>query len=153
MEAGPTTTTANAPTTTAATIELTTDNATQVWHNAVAHLDGIDANLGRQYKRIEVDNRKLIVCFDSPLNVQRFQQEQQSCTLRRALEEQTGGPIELELRMEKDAALHKSATAKRKSGMTLVRESYNHPWVREAVDLFEGNVTHVHQPNPDKSSE
>jgi DNA polymerase-3 subunit gamma/tau len=139
-------------TATSSITELTSHTATRHWQDAVGHLPALDANLGRQYKRIEVDNRKLIVCFDSPLNVKRFQQDEQSRALKRALQQQTGLAIELEFRMEQDTA-KPTAGPKKKSGMVLVRESYHHPWVREAVDLFEGNITHVHQAKSNQSSE
>ncbi|MDD4789202.1 MAG: DNA polymerase III subunit gamma/tau, partial [Pirellulales bacterium] len=138
----------------AARIELSENNATEIWSQAVAKIDGMAADQARRFDRVcAVAADRLSVHFragdsfaksicEQPPNLAEFE---------KALSSVCGGPVRLDFVVAEAAAEaeEKKTPAAVVSPHLRLMEVAKHPMIRRAGELFGATPTEVIEP-PDK---
>ncbi len=125
---------------------LTTESAQQVWETAVGQLHGLSSDFARKFLRVELlEPGRLRVVFESPFHRERCEREELKQRLLDALRRITGESVELRLDTVSPAGPSPAKASTTSRGQRMAA-SYAHPVVREAVELFDAEITDVRSP-------
>ncbi len=133
--------TAASPASTA--IELTEENAVRVWEQSIEQLDGLAADAAREYESVRLDgDHHLTVTLKTQYHANRCKRPDHKEVLEAALANIVGQSVTLSVDVK---AAQKSNTPQvaQRSQAELIRESYEHPLVKQAMELFGADVTSV----------
>ncbi len=137
----------------AARIELSDNNATEIWSQVVARIDGMAADQARRFDRVSAAARdRLSVHFRAGDSFAKSICEQPSnfAEFEKALASVCGGPVRLDFVLaEATPAEEKKKPVAVFSPHLRLMEVAKHPMIRRAGELFGATPTEVIEP-PDK---
>jgi hypothetical protein len=131
-------------------IVVTAGNVEQVWQDALRQLDGMVADFAGHYDRVALAGpNQLVVTFASTYNSAKSycERPERMAQLENALQAVTGKRLRIDLVADQATTRRPQPQARNVSTRDLVRQSYNHPFVKRAIEIFEGDVIRV-QPAP-----
>jgi DNA polymerase-3 subunit gamma/tau len=129
-------------------VDLSSGTAAQVWRTVCKQVDGIDGNFASNFSTVQlVSDNKMVIRFAKTINADRCRRVELHRRLEQLVEQCTGRNVRLDF--EVDLAPTKKAAPKRTaSQQTLIRQALSHPFVQEASELFDADVTRVLEGEP-----
>ena len=122
------------------------------WKHAIAELGDMTADMASYFDHVSAATPdRLVVHFPARYTLQKesCEQPERKRTLEEALTRAVGRPVRIDLVLMPEATEQKAAPAPTKSLLQLLREKEGDPWVRQAMDLFDAEVTRVDPPRGD----
>jgi DNA polymerase III subunit gamma/tau len=128
---------------TSVAIDAFCDNPAELWAKTMARLDGLLAEFATECSSVTLLERNLFVLtFGQEMAGRRCDRPEDRQRIERVMEEITGFPVRIQIRIDEPAAAN-NAKIPRLSQRELIRRSYQHAFVQQAVELFDGNVKEV----------
>ncbi len=129
-------------------LELTSENAAQIWQQATEMLQDTAAEFARCASRVELSALgKLVVTFPAQYSYNRTmcQRPEKHARLEQVVSELVGGPVkvEFELAANDPVLADKPPPARPKDRLAEVGE---HPLVRKAIEVFGARPTRLEEP-------
>jgi DNA polymerase-3 subunit gamma/tau len=134
--------------------QLSIDSAepSDIWRQAVSSLGGVFCDVAADVQTVEMAGKNgLVVSFASAYSCSFCQRPERLVELERAVANVVGDKIRLEFRHESPPPRPSRDRPRGVSMRELVRQSYEQPLVRQAVELFDAEVTRVQPPHDNQS--
>ncbi|MCA9264745.1 MAG: hypothetical protein KDA60_12885, partial [Planctomycetales bacterium] len=132
----------------AAARPLTPDNVRQIWREAVGRLEGLMADLAGSATQVELgSSNQLVVTFPAEYNSSKsyLERPEKTAQLEQVLVEVAGRKLRIDYKttgkVKREVEKPRSQNSRQ-----LVQESYKHPFVQAAIELFEAEVVAVQPP-------
>ncbi|MHB0959886.1 MAG: DNA polymerase III subunit gamma/tau [Pirellulaceae bacterium] len=128
-------------------IPLTADSADQLWKQVLEEIGDMTADFASYYDHVAISAPdSLVVHFREGYTLQKESCEQpdRKAQLERTLARILGRPVRIDIAMMPEA--RQAVAAAPPTMFQLMREKEGHPWVRQAVDLFDAEVIRVEVP-------
>ena len=135
-------------------VELTAENAVEVWNRALSRLSGMAADQARQFDSVAIPApNRLVIRFKSGYAVCKSacERPEQVARFEQALAEVSGQRIRVEFALAADEAGQsgaESAPARAVSPHQRLLEVMKHPLVHRAGELFGAQPIRVDDPSP-----
>jgi DNA polymerase-3 subunit gamma/tau len=127
-----------------ATTALNEQTATSIWEKSIEQLEGLAADAARQYDSVRVDgDHHLTVTLNSAYYANRCKRPDHKEVLEAALTSIVGHKVTLSVDVKETATKQTARTTTKRSQSELIRESYEHPMVKQAMELFGADVSAV----------
>ena len=129
-----------APNVQASAAPLTAQKGREIWTQALDRLQDTTSEFARDFTAVAISGpNTLVVTLRSLYNKEMCEQAERKKRLEMAVAEFAGRPLQIEFRATQavSEAPQKPATTNRRQ---LMREVTQHPWVNEAIAMFEGEV-------------
>jgi len=136
-------------------VELTAENAAEVWNRVVAGLPGLVAEHAKHFDRVAISAPdRLVVRFKPEYTLAKSvcEQPEQLARFERALAELTGRSVRVEFTLREDD-LTDGRTGERPQTVSphqRIMQIAKHPMIRRAEELFGAQPVRVDGPSPDK---
>ncbi len=133
-------------------LSIESADATDIWRQAVSSLGGVFCDVAADVQTVKAAGKNtLVVSFASAYSCSFCQRPERLVELERAVATVVGDKIKLEFRHESPPPRPSRDRPRGVSMRELVRQSYEQPLVRQAVELFDAEVTRVQPPHNDQS--
>lgn len=119
---------------------LTAQKGREIWTQALDRLQDTTSEFARDFTAVAISGpNTLVVTLRSLYNKEMCEQSERKKRLEMAVAEFAGRPLQIEFRATQavSESPQKPATTNRRQ---LMREVTQHPWVNEAIAMFEGEV-------------
>jgi DNA polymerase-3 subunit gamma/tau len=147
---------AGSPTPTAVAIELTEENAIEVWSRAVAGISGLAAEPAKQFQTVAIpapNHLEIVLKPEYNFAKSVCEKPEQLAAFEKAVAELVGRPIRIRFSVATGAKRSEGPSKPRatvKSTHQRLMEVAEHPMLRRAADLFGAQPTNVVDPPSDK---
>ena len=133
--------------------DLTADSADGVWKQVLEQLGDMTADFASYYDRVAISApNSLVVYFREGYTLQKESCEQpdRKAQLEKMMARIVGHPVRIDMAVIPETK--QSIPTPAPSLFQLMREKESHPFVRQAVEIFEAEVVKVDVPRPARSS-
>lgn len=114
-----------------------------LWNSVLGRLDGLAAEFAGQYASVRrEDSNVLVVSFAKSYSAERCERPEERRRIEQSLREIGGHHLQVQFRVDEtvDAS---GPPVPRLSQRELIRKSYQHPFVQQVVEMFDGTVRDV----------
>lgn len=135
---------------------ITPSTAAAVWRQAIGLIEDMTADYAGKSDRIAISApNRLVVSFKSSytLHKESCEKPERKARIEQALQQVTGQPIHVEFEVIPD---ERGSAAQAKPVQSLrqrMREQEKHPMVKEAIEIFEAEITRLEEPRRAASSD
>jgi DNA polymerase-3 subunit gamma/tau len=132
---------------------LTSETAEQLWKQALALLEDMTADHGERYERVAISApNRLVVTFPEryTLDKERCERPERKVRIEKALQQLTGELVRVEFELVRDPA-EPSEPVPAPSRRQKLKQKEAHPLVRQAMDLFQAEITDLEEPREQQS--
>ncbi len=120
-----------------------------VWDEAVAELEGLDANFASAYQTVQLDGEeKVVVAFAKSINAERCGRPEQKKNIESILRRLTGRNVRVDIRLSSRQPHQRGSKSARPSQQVLMRDAMADAFVQQAMDLFDADVSRVMDASP-----
>ncbi|HEY6565336.1 MAG TPA: hypothetical protein VIY86_12610, partial [Pirellulaceae bacterium] len=124
-------------------LALSASSVGSIWDQALTSLRGVTAAIARECRRVEFEEpSRLVLVFDSASHAERCDRPSAKREIQDTLASLGAGTIDLTIRTDGDVR-SVTPTAPIPSQRERIFQSSQHPLVREAMELFDAEVTQV----------
>ncbi len=135
----------------ASSVELTPENAMELWNRAIGNVSGMVADHARQFHAVAISApNTLVISFRPEYAMPKSMCERQASRFEQALAEVTGQTVRLQFIVEESggsAGASSSPPVRAVSQHQLVMQVAKHPMVRQAAELFGATPVKVEPPS------
>ncbi len=131
--------------------DLTSHSAEQIWKQVLDQLGDMTADFASYYERIAISAPdSLVVYFREGYTLQKeaCEQPERKTQLEKTMSRLVGRPVRIDMALIAEPRQPQRVAAP--SLFQLMREKENHPFVRQAVDLFDAEIVKVDVPRPSR---
>jgi hypothetical protein len=125
--------------------EITAENATGIYQEAITCMGDMTANMAQRFEKVELDQGKMVVTLLDAYNTNLCSKPERKAKIESAIKELTGTSIRIDFVTTANRPVETVATKPKLSRIQQTRELQQHPFVKEAIDLFDGEISDFHQ--------
>lgn len=129
----------------AAGTAITAENATGIYQNAITTMGDMTANMAQRFEKVELNQGKMVVTLLDAYNTNLCSKPERKAKIESAIEELTGTSIRIDFVTTTNRPVETVAAKPKLSRIQQTRELQQHPFVKEAIDLFDGEISDFHQ--------
>ncbi len=130
---------------------LSSSSVKTIWDQAVAELEGLDANFASKYQSVHLHGEdQLVVAFSKSINAERCKRPDKKANIETILQRLTGRSVRIDIRVSAPSQL-RAVSKGRPSQQVLIRDAMADPFVHQAMDLFDADVSRVIESRTDES--
>ena len=131
-------------------LSLESNDPIEIWQRAARALDGVFADVAADVQSVTLSgDNALVVSFTSAYSCSFCQRPERLMEIEKAVSAVVGKKVRLEFRHETPPPRQNRDRPRGVSMRELVRQSYEQPLVRQAVELFDCEVKRVQSPRND----
>lgn len=125
--------------------EITAENATGIYENAITAMGDMTANMAQRFEKVELDKGKMVVTLLDAYNTNLCSKPERKAKIESAIKELTGTSIRIDFVTSTNRPVETVAAKPKLTRIQQTRELQQHPFVKEAIDLFDGEISDFHQ--------
>ena len=125
--------------------EITAENATGIYQEAITCMGDMTANMAQRFEKVELAQGKMVVTLLDAYNTNLCSKPERKAKIESAIKELTGTSIRIDFVTTANRPVETVATKPKLSRIQQTRELQQHPFVKEAIDLFDGEISDFHQ--------
>ncbi len=132
------------PPTQVSKVEVTPETVLAIWQQAIARIEDMTADYAKYCDRVAISApNRLVASFKASYTLQKqsCDRPERKAIIERALEQVTGQNlrVDFEIRQEEDSKAHRQAP--KPTIQQRRRELEKHPFVKQAIELFDAEIT------------
>ena len=125
--------------------EITAENATGIYQNAITSLSEMTANMAQRFEKVELDKGKMVVTLLDAYNTNLCSKPERKAKIESAIKELTGKSIRIDFVTTTNRPVETVASKPKLTRIQQTRELQQQPFVKEAIELFDCEISDFHQ--------
>ena len=125
--------------------EITAENATGIYQNAITTLGDMTANMAQRFEKVELDQGKMVVTLLDAYNTNLCSKPERKAKIESAIKELTGKSIRIDFVTTTNRPVETVASKPKLTRIQQTRELQQQPFVKEAIELFDCEISDFHQ--------
>jgi len=125
--------------------EITAENATGIYQNAITAMGDMTANMAQRFEKVELDRGKMVVTMLDAYNTTLCSKPERKAKIESAIKELTGKSIRIDFVTTTTPAVETVAAKPKLTRIQQIRELQQQPFVKEAIELFDCEISDYYQ--------
>ena len=125
--------------------EITAENAAGIYQNAITTLGEMTANMAQRFEKVELDQGKMVVTLLDAYNTNLCSKPERKAKIESAIKELTGKSIRIDFVTTTNRPVETVASKPKLTRIQQTRELQQQPFVKEAIELFDCEISDFHQ--------
>ncbi|MCA9613839.1 MAG: hypothetical protein KC586_13880 [Myxococcales bacterium] len=133
-------------------IPITSESANSIWKQAIAQIQDMTADYAAFCDRVAISApNRLVASFKASYTLQKesCEKPERKARIEQALQQVTGQRIHVDFEVRRDEGNAPSRPQPRPSLRQRMRDFEKHPLVKQAIDMFEAEITRIEEPRPE----
>ncbi|HMO14683.1 MAG TPA: DNA polymerase III subunit gamma/tau [Pirellulaceae bacterium] len=131
-----------------ALLELTDDTCEYVWQSVLQQIDDMTSDIASMYESFRLEEHRLVVMMKDVYHRDACQRNERKQRLERALSQVVGKHVVLDFQALSQPTVAAATVKSKETRIQKIRRYEKHPFVQQALELFEGEIADVIQ-SPD----
>ena len=127
------------------TESLTAASATTIYKNALAAMGDMTANMAQRFEKVELEDGKMVVTLLAAYNTNLCSKPDRKAKIESAIEQLAGRKVRVDFVTTTNPAAESIPAKPKMSRIQQIRTLQEHPFVKEAIDLFSCEISDFHQ--------
>ncbi|MDA1050008.1 MAG: DNA polymerase III subunit gamma/tau [Planctomycetota bacterium] len=133
-------------------VEITSDSASSIWKQAIAQIEDMTADYAAFCDQVAISApNRLVASFKASYTLQKesCEKPERKARIEQALQQVTGQRIQVDFEVRRDESSGSSRPQPRPPLRQRMRDFEKHPLVKQAIDMFEAEITRLEEPRPE----
>ena len=133
-------------------IPVTSESANSIWKQAIAKIEDMTADYAAFCDRVAISApNRLVASFKASYTLQKesCEKPERKAKIEQALQQVTGQRIHVDFEVRRDEGNAPTRPQPRPSLRQRMRDFEKHPLVKQAIDMFEAEITRIEEPRPE----
>jgi len=133
-------------------VQFTSESANSIWQQAIAKIEDMTADYAGFCDRIAISApNRLVASFKSSYTLQKesCEKPERKARIEQALLQVTGQRIHVDFEVRREESSGASRQQPQPSLRQRMRDFEKHPLVKQAIDMFEAEITRLEEPRPE----
>ncbi len=130
-------------------VQITSESVDSIWQQAIAKIEDMTADYAAFCDRVAIAApNRLVASFKASYTLQKesCEKPERKARIEQALQQVTGQRIHVDFEVRRDESSGSSRQQPRPSMRQRMRDFEKHPLVKQAVDMFEAEITRLEEP-------
>ncbi|HUG69061.1 MAG TPA: DNA polymerase III subunit gamma/tau [Pirellulaceae bacterium] len=131
---------------------INAESATSIWQQAIAKIEDMTADYAAFCDRVAISApNRLVASFKASYTLQKesCEKPERKARIEQALQQITGQRIHVDFEVRREEAIGVSRPQPRPSLRQKMRDIEKQPLVKQAIDMFEAEITRLEEPRPE----
>ena len=128
-----------------ATDGLTSSSATTIYKNALETMGDMTANMAQRFEKVEFEDGKMVVTLLAAYNTNLCSKPDRKAKIESAIAQLAGKKVRVDFVTTTNPAAESVPAQPKMSRIQQIRALQEHPFVKEAIDLFSCEISDFHQ--------
>jgi DNA polymerase-3 subunit gamma/tau len=132
--------------------QISTESANSIWQQAIAQIEDMTADYAAFCDRVAISApNRLVASFEASYTLQKesCEKPERKARIEQALQQVTGQRIHVDFEVRRGESTGPSRQQPRPSQRQRRRDFEKHPLVKQAIDMFEAEITRLEEPRPE----
>ena len=125
--------------------QLTAATATTIYKNALEAMNDMTANMAQRFEKVEYEGGKMVVTLMAAYNTNLCSKPDRKAKIESAIEQLAGQKIRVDFVTTTNPVVESGPPEPKMSRIQQIRALQEHPFVKEAIDLFSCEISDFHQ--------
>ncbi len=131
---------------------ITAESVNSIWKQAIAKIEDMTADYAAACDQVAISApNRLVASFKASYTLQKesCEKPERKARIEQALQQVTGQRIQVEFEVRREESVGPSRQAPRPNLRQRMRDFEKNPLVKQAIDMFEAEITRIEEPRPE----
>ncbi|MEO8494479.1 MAG: DNA polymerase III subunit gamma/tau [Planctomycetota bacterium] len=133
-------------------LQMTSESVTSIWQQAIAQIKDMTGDYAGFCDRVAISApNRLVASFKASYTLQKesCEKPERKARIEEALQQVTGQRVHVDFEVRRDETVDAGRSQPRLSMQQRKREIEKHPLVKQAIEMFEAEITRLEEPRPE----